>query len=68
MAIVSTVTTVSHRYYAKRSKDEIIRRIEEMRSVLGLLSYTDEFRRHLRAKTNSELADLALEHHRMFPE
>ncbi len=68
MAIVSTISTVSHRYYVKRSKDEIIRRIEDMRSQLGLLKYTDEFRHHLRAQTNSELANLALEHHAMFPE
>jgi len=68
MAIVTTITTASSRYYMKRSKDEIIRRIEEMRHVLGLPRYTLEERVSLSKQKAWELARLAMEHHAKFPE
>lgn len=68
MTIVTTVATVSHKYYAKRSKMEIIRRIEELRRALGIDTYHPDERKWLMTQTNSELAFIALDHHAKFPE
>lgn len=68
MTIVSVVTTVSHKYYAKRSKEEIIRRIGELRQCLGMEPYNRDELSWLRKLTNSELAFIALNHHAKFPE
>lgn len=68
MTIITTIATVSHRYYLKRSKEEIIRRIDEMRHCLGIDPYTADEKKWLRQQTADKLASMAMEHHAKFPE
>lgn len=64
MSIVETYATPSHRYYLKRSKDEIARKIQDLQRDLGFpsLSISD-----LNLKSKGELADMAMALHRQMP-
>lgn len=65
MTIVTIQTTVSHRYYAKQSKAEIIRRIHQMERQLGRIETATS---ELRPLTAYALASKAMALHREFPE
>jgi hypothetical protein len=64
MGTFSVVTTVSHRYYAKRRKSETIRLIRDLEKAAGV-EPRDDLSEQWRA---SELADYAMRLHRMLPE
>lgn len=65
MTIVQTITTVSHRYYAKRRKSDTAGRIRDMQRLLG-----DEQTptAELVKLTADQLATMALRLHARFPE
>lgn len=65
MAIISVVTTVSYRYYEKRSKEEVIRRIHEMERQLTHVLTPYET---LRGWAKDKLIRHALALHQEFPE
>uniref|UniRef100_A0AB74UH29 Uncharacterized protein n=1 Tax=Caulobacter phage BL57 TaxID=3348355 RepID=A0AB74UH29_9VIRU len=65
MAIVEIKTTVSHRYYEKKRKSDIIHAIHMMSDQLKIeRTPTCE----LEAKTNYDLARIAMGLHAQFPE
>lgn len=77
MSVFSVRTTVTHRYYAKRRKSEIVRRIRDLRAMLkqagtwvapaldAKLALTDA---ELVKQSASDLAWLAIRLHTYFPE
>lgn len=65
MAIVEIRTTVSHRYYEKKRKSDIIHAIHTMCDQLQIERTPSA---ELEKKTNYELAGLALRLHAQFPE
>lgn len=65
MAIVSVVSTVSHRYYMKRSKDAIRRSIRELCQALEIAPPTDE---EMANESAYQLASRAMKLHAQFPE
>lgn len=77
MSIIETQTTVSHRYYRRKRKSEIVARIRDLRAILGdrgipisknlesALSSTD---RDLVKLSADDLARIAIRLHTFFPE
>lgn len=65
MTIVSVVSTVSHRYYMKRSKDTIRQRIRELCQALEIAPPTTE---EMANESAYQLASRAMKLHAQFPE
>jgi hypothetical protein len=65
MTIVSVVTTVSHRYYAKRRKSDVRRRIMDLHRALGEVDAKESDYADM---TADQLASAAMRLHARFPE
>lgn len=66
MAIVTTVTSVSHRYYARKAKSEIIARLQDLSRAAGGVELPSW--QELLAESRDQLAHRALRLHALLPE
>lgn len=66
MTIIETRTTVSFMYYVKKRKDDLVRRVEELESLVKLEPRTSY--QLLRSWTRNQLARHAMALHGKLPE
>jgi hypothetical protein len=66
MSVFTTSATASHRYYARKAKADLVRRVQDLEAYARLEPRTAE--NELRRWTRDQLASHAMSLHRRLPE